>query len=354
MNNLGNFSVQDFVIATLTRAGAVVERPSYALAEAVLPEELQPLLGSDYLLLAFDAEVAAETPESVFVTHGSPMLDKIIEVAAGFGRYIQMYLPGDGVKAPRNLESRLREAVEYRRCRPPQVVQHWQAEKVYYGFYFRCVFHSYEKTEEVISAVVDGHTGQPVDSFAKHWGNVVPLAGPEYVMPQATLMPLADLYQSAYREVKRNAVDRAGSIQQAASYLRQRELAKITSYYEETAREIEQKFAGAVDLDKKVRLEKQLAATRADQKRREEDAARRYNVEVELRLDHLVAHHLPCLFVRAAVQYKDRVLHHTLTYNPLSGEIEAPVCPRCGQVSRCLTPDGDELVCPSHWDGRAG
>ena len=40
---------------------------------------------------------------------------------------------------------------------------------------------------------------------------------------------------------------------------------------------------------------------------REENAAARYTVEAEVRLDHLVAYHLPCVHIKLEVQHKNEL-----------------------------------------------
>ncbi len=41
-----------------------------------------------------------------------------------------------------------------------------------------------------------------------------------------------------------------------------------------------------------------MSATLADRERREKDATERYGVEVDIRLDHVVAYYIPCLWVK--------------------------------------------------------
>jgi len=109
---------------------------------------------------------------------------------------------------------------------------------------------------------------------------------------------------------------------------------------------LNKKILASNDQDKKTRLEKQLAATRADRARREKDLVERYGVEVDVHLDHMVVYKVPCLRVKLDVQHKETVLNLTVLYNPLSAEVEAPVCPSCGQAALRLEPDREmRLIC---------
>ena len=130
------------------------------------------------------------------------------------------------------------------------------------------------------------------------------------------------------------------------AWQKKKELAKIAGYYDELAAEIQKKLLGTGDLKKKARLEQQLSATLADRERREKDAAERYGVEVDIRLDHVVAYYIPCLWVKLELAHKDQVRTFTVFYNPLSSEIETPVCERCGRQTISLVPEQDGFVCP--------
>ena len=102
---------------------------------------------------------------------------------------------------------------------------------------------------------------------------------------------------------------------------------------------MEEKIAVASEEEEKIRLKKQLEAARADRKRRQEDITVRYEVEAEIRLDHLLACCVPCLFIKLEIQHKSTLLQHTVSFNPATGEIEIPACPRCGKAARLLVPD---------------
>ncbi|MHB1406893.1 MAG: hypothetical protein ACYCV0_15065 [Desulfitobacteriaceae bacterium] len=346
MDDEGFVNVQDFTATYLRRAGAVTEPAGYALLEVLVPDELAGQLESDQLLLAFDYEVAAETPGSVFVTHGSQLLDKVVGMAsAGYGLSTVLYRPGSLPVLPRNFEQKL-SRIEFRRCRPPKVSLSWVEEVPFYGYYFRAVYRSHEKSEELLEVVLNGNSGQAQAEFAQWWQRVVPAEAAEHDVTQAAEWPEDKLYAAACRAVEKQARTRAESVMAGAAGLKTRELAKITDYYDEIEFTLNKKLLAANDQDKKDRLEKQLAATRADRMRREKDVAERYGVEVDVRLDHVVVYRVPCLRIKLDVQHKGTVMNLTVLYNPLCGEVEVPVCPRCGQATWSLEPDREiRLVC---------
>ncbi|WP_240984915.1 hypothetical protein [Acididesulfobacillus acetoxydans] len=83
----------------------------------------------------------------------------------------------------------------------------------------------------------------------------------------------------------------------------------------------------------------------ADRERRERDLDERFRVEVEIRLEHVVAYHVPCLRVRLELQHKDKVLPYTVLFNPVMGELEPPVCECCGRHVTHLIPSKESFVC---------
>jgi len=349
MNRNHDYSLENFLCSFLNRAGAVVEKPSYGLAEVLLPDELAKALGKEELTLAFDYEVAAETPESTFVAPGSPLLDTAVRLASSYGRYTRHYWPGSEPGYPKNLEQKINKTVDYLQCRAPRIAGHHIAENVYYIFYFLAVFRSFEKTEEIFPVAINGHTGLPYPPFEEYWQKIIPRETPLYRLGRAELYPVRDLYGAACREVEQQVRKRSLFLRDNAARLLQRELEKTGRYYQETISELQQKIAESNEPSKKERLQNQLEAARVDWQRRQDDIASRYNLEVELKLDHLVACCVPCLFVKVEIQHKNIFNRQTLVYNPLTGEVEIPPCSLCGKPSRVLKPnESGQLVCPEH------
>ncbi len=348
MIKISEYGLEDFVTASLRRAGAVVEKAGFAAREVLLPDELAPLFKGNHLVMAFDHEVASEMPGSAYITYGSQLLDELVRMAMRFGRYTDLYWPGDPPSVQKKIDRQVNESIEFVRCRPARQVVLQALDHVFYAFVFRCSFRSFEKTEDIVTVVVDGYSGCVRPDFTEAWKNSVPIEIPGYKLPSAEVRPLADLYQAACREAESQALRRGADLRRSARSALRGELARIAGYYKETMIELEKKMA-AVEGEKKERLGKKIEAVIADWKRRDKDAAQRYQLEAELRLDHLVACHLPCLHAKMEVQHRDRFLYQPVVYNPLSARVEAPACPRCRRPTRRLVPDGSGVfICPDH------
>lgn len=348
--------LQKFVVDYLQRAGAVADQAGYAALEVLLPEDLVGHFGEEQLLLAFDYEVAEENEGSLFITHGSPFLDKAVEsVLQSFGRCTTRYRSGPPPELPRNFEQKVLTKLEFQRCRPPKVSMHTVEEYVFYGFNFRCTFRSHEKSDEIVPIVLNGSNGQAQPDFLLNWQRNASAEEREHSLPRARIMPEATLYKIACGEAEQAVQTRAEKVLAQGAGQKKKELAKIAGYYSELVAELQKKLVGTEDPVKKARLEKQLAATLADQVRREKDASERYGVEVEIRLDHVVTYHVPCLWAKLELMHKDKVLFYPVLYNPSHNGIETPVCERCRRQTFRLVPDIEGcFICPECSDGGKG
>lgn len=342
-------NLHSFVTGFLERSGSVLEESDYGLVETLLPDQLAFHWG-EQMVLAFDYEVARENPQAAFITYGSPLLDTMARLAADYGRFTVQYCPELNFNQNRRFDREIVDKLEFLRCRPPVVSYQWLADHVFWCLHFRAVFHSYEKTEELLPVVIDGYTGLVAPDFHYWWSSIMPAGEPQYKLSVAESRSLHELYDAARREAGIQAGKKAAALQSQAAGQIDREMKKIASYYGQTLQEIEKKMVAATeDKTKSERLEKQMAATRADWRRREKDVLERYSVEVELILDHIVACHLPRLHIKLELQHKDRLLNTIVLYNPLTGCIEPPVCPVCRKPATRLVPDREErLICVNH------
>lgn len=338
--------LEKFVLAYLQRAGALTEQESYAILGVLLPEDLNHDFGEEQLLLAFDYEVAEETEGSLFVTHGSPFLDKTVgSVLKRYGHVTVRYWSGPVPELPRNFEQKFLANLDFQHCRPPKVSMHMVEESAFYSFNFRCVFRSHEKSEQIATIVLNGSNGQVQTRFLEAWQKTIPSEQRDYSLSKAKLWSEDRLYQKACQYVEQETQVWAKKIMAQGSWQKKKELAKIAGYYAELEADLRKKLIGTADSKKKARLEQQLSATQADRERRQKDAAERYGVEVDIRLDHIVVYYIPCIWVKLELAHKDQLRYFTVLYNPLLSEIELPVCELCRRQTFSLIPENDGFVC---------
>ena len=151
--------LQKFILDLVTITGGIVEVPSYALVNVALPGDIAskfPL--PEFATLAFDYDVAKETPGAEFVTFGSPALDKFISLGSEVGRVIREFAMVSAIRVPQNLMDRIESKVGFNRCRRPALktttIQAY--ERVVFRFIVSYI--SDEKFSDSIAIAIDAST----------------------------------------------------------------------------------------------------------------------------------------------------------------------------------------------------
>ncbi|MBM7866308.1 hypothetical protein GTO89_07600 [Heliobacterium gestii] len=338
--------IKPFVRDCLRRSGAVLEESGYELWEVLLSDDLSRRCQEEHLCLTFDAEVARETPDALFVTYGSPFLDAVVEQAKVYGDYTQFYWPGTSAQPPQNLLKKIHDQIQFQRCRPPSVEMVWTAEHRFYAFFFLCTFQSFEKTEVLLPVVIDGFRGERRDDFFQWWDTLLPADKPAYSYTPAPSVSPEAAYRAACSLAEQDAKERAQAIYDRSAAFRRRELSKIAAYYMETEAALRKKLEAADTAEKQSRLTAQIEATRADQERRLIDAQDRYRVKGDVRLDHVMMLSLPRIHVKLSLQLGKQALQPVVLYNPVNGQVEPLRCERCGKPVTVVSPDKEgRLVC---------
>jgi hypothetical protein len=338
-------NLKEFVIAYLRRAGAVAEEVGFELVDVLVPDALAATLGASVLRLAFDYEVARENPDSIFLTYGSDLLDRIVRAARETGRFTQVYPPDAEVRLPARLERLLATEFDFVKCKAPALESWAVYEHTYYRFDFRTVFQSYDQVEEMISVLVDGITGRIRNDLLIHWARIPPAAERPYHWPRRCERPLAELHARACLALDRLAQERAAALEASSAGHRDRELAKMERYFAENMAALQRRLSKTDDPARQERLRQQLAAAEIDRRRRGKDIRERYAVTARAVLDGLVVYYQPKIELQLRVQQRDEVFPFLLHYNPLDGRIEPPLCPHCDQPFRRVLRDAAGTPC---------
>lgn len=338
-------NLKEFALAYLRRAGAVVEEAGFELVDVLVPDALAGTLGAPVLRLAFDYEVARENPDSVFLTYGSDLLDRIVRAALETGRFTEVFWPDAEVRLPARLEHLLATEFDFVKCKAP-ALEGWAVyEHACYRFDFRTVFQSYDQVEEMIPVLVDGSTGQVRNELLLHWARVPPAAERPYYWPRRRERPLAELHARACLALDRLAQERAAVLEASSAGHRDRELAKMERYFAENMAALQRRLSKTDDPARQQRLQQQLAACETDRARRGKDIRERYAVSARAALDGLVVYYQPKIELRLRIQQRDEVFSFLLHYNPLDGRIEPPLCPHCDQPFRRVMRDAAGTPC---------
>ncbi len=344
------YSIQEFVRRTLTNRGAIVEQAGYALLEVLVPQEVaeEYFQGKNFLRLAFDFEVAEETADCEFVTYGSYLLDAVTRLALAKGRLLECFVPVERLMAPPQVDKLALEKTDFIKFRPPRLAKQYPMEHVYYQYNFRSVYRYYERQERLHPVLVDMSSGRQdseVQTLLPQLDKIVPLETRQQHLPQALVISQREAYSRACTV----AADLAGveieRLEREQAARREKELSKVTRYYENTCRELQQRITRTKDAVRREKLAKQIAATETDQKRRENDIREKFSVEVEINLDSIIIYYLPKIRLLLELQQRDETIPLEVVFNPLSRELETPLCPSCGLPAKQLLRSNDTLHC---------
>lgn len=328
--------------------GAVVEQTEYAVVEVLLTDKLMKFFGKNHLLLAFDYEVARETPGSEFITFGSHLLDKVVELALSIGRVTECYIPVGNLQPPANLEEEFANTIDFEKCRNPSLKEWYPLEYIYYRFNFRCIYQYDEKQEEIQPVLIDMHSGRQdaeVQDLLSELEKIVALEDKQHILPEAPVIPVDEAYFRACMAVKTQVGKVIDRIEESQKPLMEKELAKVTRYYENTARDLQRRLSNTQDAKRVEHLKKQIEATEADKRLRQQDIKEKFAVKAGVSLDSIVIYHVPKIIAVFEIQQRNDIFPFEAVFNPVSRRLETPLCPSCCLPATSLVRTNGILHC---------
>jgi hypothetical protein len=308
-------NLQKFVTEVIEALGGIVIPLEYALCQVMVPESHRDLFqGRTELELAFDFEVAEENPQAEFITFGSYLFEQMVALvqrhAIGTIRFADIdppVLSGALDKIRRFLD---KETGVFSLCSERAVTGVWAA------FAFRVAYVSDEKEEEFRQIWVDLNRGEICEDMLEHHHLVPYVDRPVHFGPVTCPMDTTSALQVAYSQVKRQAEE--GKRQRGRQEELDREIRRITDYYDELERETnrrserkglsEQKKLELFDKAQSIGLEKQKQLAEIKDK---------YNVRTEAIVDHGILVLVPLLEYVVSIRHRHAQKEIKLHYNPV-------------------------------------
>lgn len=305
--------LQRFVTKVIEELGGVVIPVEYALCKALVPDEYEEYFqGKTEAVLCFDFEVAQENPEAEFVTFGSHLLDKLIEITYkktisslryGVVDRLSLSNPMDKIKRFLGLE---RADVEISSERP--VMGMWAV------FTFRVGYVSDERVEEVRGIWADLLTGEPSPYMGQ--AQVFYETKPLYNYPVPVDINIPHAFENAFRQVRAEAQSQERKHGRKEDL--EREIQRIKDYYEdleeENHKKMDRKGISEERIQELVSKGKSLELEREKQIREMED---KYTIKVDIALDHGVVYAIPGIEYRAVISFRGAKEERILYYNPV-------------------------------------
>lgn len=344
-------NILEYVKNFLQRRGAVVEIPSFAFMEVLLPGELQPHFGGEeFLPLAFHPEVAEEE-EVPLVIPGSPILDIINSLILKEEKVLRRHILVDSTARPNHLPEKIQHDFTFNKCRPPQITGHRLEEHHYLVFIFHISLISDERVEHMEPIPIDTHLNLPQLEIATSLEKAFYQQQPETILPIPPRKDLCQIIPAAQKKVEEVTCLHKKNLEKRLHPFKQDELEKMQAFYEQTERELRQKLSRLEDIPKnekkKENLLSKLRSNEIDQERRRADIQEKFSIKSHIKLSALLHYSLPKIRIFLNLQKRQNTILYQILYNPLSQELERPLCQVCGTQMKEIFFTGKKGVCSS-------
>ncbi len=357
-------TLQDFILAYCEEVGALVERPAYNLVDILLPDGIAHRLQSDtYLRLALSEEAAATHPDALHLTYGHPLLENIEEDVRGRGQAVHLFINDVRLEKLGLFEAIQKElGLPNARLRSQKNAMARPQLHHYVRFNFKVALITDEKHEELVSVLMDLHSGQPAWALEEarfplplereYRLRPLPDASPFWKpdLPLLSVERLTWLQELAAQAVAKKLESRIETLQQRTGRRLELDRARLEAYYDDTAAELERRIARAADEERRRGLEDKLVFTRAERERKLSDVEAKYRLRLAMNLINVAFITQPKLALEASIENRYTSIAHDFVWDPLLHRVEPPLCQVCGQpryrLHLCTTGHlaGDECI----------
>jgi len=340
--------LEAFATALIERRGGVVQPQGDGLCAALLTPGLSGEATESLVTLAFDPDQAREAPDALMVTYGSPLLDRWVAEALKKGRTCRLWIRGlrTHPKALPSPSSAL--SVEGADLRFGDGVPRGFGTTV---FSFRVGFHSDEREEERRAIVVDTFYGRVVRQFLERLGraDLAEDPGEALGLDPAERPDAGRLYEVAREELERGLLSDLQVRKLALEARRERELGRISSYFDQSVSELTEELADARDdPEQSQRLLGKIAAVQTERTRQLSQVRAKHDLSVRAGLSSVLEVVQPKVVFPCRIEApRLPATEFTLVWDPFLETWLAPPCPTCGKpTTRFVVKRLKGLSCP--------
>ena len=335
--------LEDFVLGYVEQTGGLVE-PRFGVYETLLPEEVAARWQQDtYVQLAFEE---TELEDTLLLGYNHPLVEQMAAEVRAQTASTAVYIPNLRLNKSEldNLASK-GWAVVNARVLPRRSATTARVSATTIQFNFKAAIFSDEKQERLVSVLLDAHTGAPV-------------ADPELILQRATAVapgkilrslpdapmrwqpgskplksPLDPQALEALLERAKTAVTHQLSAQLAAlqkqiGRFRELDEARLTGYYDELERDLQQRLNRALP-DRRASLNEKLETVQAERLHKLADIAERSQVRLDLTLLNLMVIQQPKLVMPINIENRMTKIRAYAVWDPLRHQLEPLVCDVC-------------------------
>jgi hypothetical protein len=224
-------------------------------------------------------------------------------------------------------------------------------------FNFKAALITDEKRERLISVFMDAQAGVAVPELAQMDQLAILTEEPVYEhMAQApvrwrsdggalSLPVLEGLLERATRAALVELDTPLQTLRSRAARHLELDRARLTEYYDEMARGLQQRIDRAFSDERRAPLESRLAATQAERQDKLADVEAKYRLRVELELINLQVINQPKVLLPVHIRHRSLQVERTVVWDPLLHRIEPIACDVCGKPgTRLMLCSGRHLV----------
>jgi hypothetical protein len=285
--------MQSFVTEVIEAVGGIVEPVEYALCRVMIPQDYAALFqGREEILLAFDVEVAQENTDAEFITFGSYLFEQLVKLATkkpvcclryGIVDNLSLYNASEKIKTFLQMERGTVEIIKERKVMIIWVV-----------FTFRIRYDFDEQIEMIRTCWFNTVTGQCVMSMEQEKDRIFYELEPIYEYPIVVQPHISQAFETAYGYIHSEAMADAEKYKNTQEL--EVEIKRLRDYYGDLYQEnLKRMQRKNLSEERKNELLSKNEALLIEKEKQISEMANKYQVKVEVALDHGMFYLIPHL-----------------------------------------------------------
>ncbi|OAA83196.1 hypothetical protein [Clostridium ljungdahlii] len=287
--------LQVFVTKFFDTLGAAVEEVEYALIYVVIPEEYEDVFGKTELKLCFDYEVYLENPDYEFVTFGSFILDKIINLSFEYSRVSIRYVLVDNLNVTEP-EKKIKDFLNKDRCNI-EIIEQDKGINYFAKYSFKINYISDNIVEEFENVVIDMNNVCVSKSFSENLSSIFYETKPQYDYPLNCSVDFLEGFKKSVKQIK--CISKSNANNFANISAKDKEIERINEYYQSLKIEAEKRMKRKNLSQEKINEYKHKIKLYDIEKNRQlNEIIERYNVKSEIIFQNTVVYAVPIIYFR--------------------------------------------------------
>lgn len=338
--------LETFVLGYLEQVDSIVEPAAFGVHEVLLPDEAaERWRTAVYQRLSF-SDTEDETATRLGYNH--PWVEQMVDEAREQTASTQAYINGLRLNKKDLDKLAMKEWVVVNgRVSQQRRATLSRVRSSYICFNFKAAVISDEKQEQLVSIMMDAHTGYPAAEATLIEAQAAAVK-PDGVLKSLSDAPmrwrfdnnrslkapldqqtLAALLERAKTAVLHEMSDHLKQLQKRVNRFRELDEARLTEYYNELERDLQHRINRASS-DRRASLTDKLETVQTERTHKLADIAERYQVQLNLTLLNLKVIQQPKLLMPVKIENRTTKISAYAVWDPLQHRLEPLACQVCG------------------------